>query len=247
MAQRQTRTFSLRIHQRDDDQDEEDLSFPATLSSDVPVDRGGYIEVLSHERGAINLSRAPLPLLESHDSTRLNVGHVEDLRVEGGKLRGRVKFGSSARAKEIAADVRGRIVRSLSVGYDINDQDYDRHTGTVTAKRWTPMEVSVVAIPADTNAGFYRSHSRSFDMDTDTGADDGAPLSRSQRQAQHRTASAELAAAESARNREPGAATRHERSHRRLACLRRIRRCRPRGNPRGSRHACRDNHARGLK
>ena len=201
MAQRQTRTFSIRVQQRDDDQDEEDNSFPATISSDVPVDRGGYTEVLSHARGAINLSRAPLPLIESHDASKLNVGHVEDLRVEGGKLRGRVKFGSSARAKEIAADVRGRIVRSLSVGYTIDDQDFDRHTGTITAKRWTPHEVSMVAVPADQNAGFYRSHSRSSDMDTDTGADDGAPLSRSQRQAQHRTAAAELAAAESARNR----------------------------------------------
>jgi HK97 family phage major capsid protein len=137
-----------------------------------------------------------LPLLEGHDTSRVNLGLIENLRVEGGKLRGDVKFGPSARALEIAADVRDRIVRSLSVGYSIDDQDYDQNTGTVTATRWTPLEASVVSVPADTNAQFFRSRPMS---DEDTG--DAGTLSRSQRQAQRRTAAAELDAAESARNR----------------------------------------------
>jgi HK97 family phage major capsid protein len=197
MSQRQTRTFSIRARERDDDQDEDDNTFPATLSSDAPVDRGGYSEVLSHARGAINLARAPLPLLEGHDTSRVNLGLIENLRIEGGKLRGDVKFGSSARAQEIAADVRDRIVRSLSVGYSIDEQDYDQNTGTVTAKRWTPMEASVVSVPADTNAQFFRGARPMSDEDTG----DAGTLSRSQRQAQRRTAAAELDAAESARNR----------------------------------------------
>jgi len=211
MNDRQTRTFTIRARVRDDDQDEEDDTFPATLSSDVPVDRGGYTETLSHRSGAVNLARAPLPLIEGHNSSSLNLGLVDNLRVENGKLKGNIKFGSSARAREIAADVRNRIVRSLSIGYSIDDYDSDGN-GNIRATRWTPHEASVVSVPADTNAGFFRSRR----MNDDNSGDDEGSLSRSQRQQQRRMANAELEAADVARNRATEIATlcqRHGMAH----------------------------------
>ncbi|HTG09107.1 MAG TPA: phage major capsid protein [Bradyrhizobium sp.] len=189
MNYRQTRTFAIRAAVLDDDE-EDDISlssagdgkfFPATISTDSPIDRGGYSEVLSHAKGAINLSRAPLPILEGHDSSKAPMGLIENLSIANGRLSGDIRFGASKRAKEIAADVRSGIIRSLSVGYSVDDQDWDPETNTAIANRWTPMEASVVACPADISAKFLRS----FHMNDDTSAGgDGQHLSRSQRKTQ---------------------------------------------------------------
>lgn len=127
---------------------------PAVLSTTAAVDRCGYREVLAHDADAVDLSRAPLPLIESHDSRRVNVGIVDNIRVDGDKLRGVARFGTSARARELVADIKAGIVRSLSVGYEI--LKFRESGGTVTATRWRPFETSIVAVPADPGAGFFR-------------------------------------------------------------------------------------------
>lgn len=139
-------------------------TFPAVISTEAPVkrrdwERGEFDEVLSHKAGAVDLSRAPLPLLESHDRHRLPIGTVENLRIVDRKLRGDVRFGESARAKEIAADVEAGVVRNLSVGYSI-ESAAEKKTGkrtTLTATRWTPHEASAVSVGADAGAGFNRA------------------------------------------------------------------------------------------
>jgi len=137
----------------------EDNLVPCVLSTDVPVNRGNYLEVLQHDEAAVDLSRAPLPLIESHDSSRVNVGLVEQLRVAGGKLRGMVRFGTSARGKELLADVKAGIVRGLSIGYRIDKTT--TQGDTLIATRWTPFELSACSVPADIGAGFYRGLSMS--------------------------------------------------------------------------------------
>jgi HK97 family phage prohead protease len=139
--------------------------FPATLSTETPVPRvdargRAFNEVLSHADGAVILSRAPLPLIESHDRSRVNVGVVDGLRLDGGRLRGDLILGTSARGQELARDIEAGIVRSLSVGYSIDEIDEDEDDDgerTMTATRWTPQEISLVSVPADINAGIGRS------------------------------------------------------------------------------------------
>ena len=130
---------------------------PVVASTDHPVQRDGYIEILSHREKAVDLSRAPLPLIESHDRDRLNIGLIEDLRTVAGKLRGHLKMGASQRAHEVLQDIRNGIVRSVSVGYEILSETWSDDGLTVTADRWRPFEVSLVSVPADPGAGFYRS------------------------------------------------------------------------------------------
>lgn len=151
-------------------------TFSATVSTETPVprpdyERGGtYNEVLSHARGAVNLARAPLPLLASHDRSALPVGVVDNLRVADGKLRGEIRFGASQRAQEIAADVEAGVIRNLSVGYTI-DAKAESTSGkvrTVTATKWTPHEVSAVSVGADPAAGIGRSQTMEHE---DTGTD----------------------------------------------------------------------------
>ncbi|MCU0925276.1 MAG: hypothetical protein MUF44_04310 [Hydrogenophaga sp.] len=140
--------------------DLEARTVPVVLSTDYPVQRGHYIEVL--DAAMVDLSRGDLPLIESHDASRLNIGVVRNIRPEGSKLIGQAVFGTSARASEVLADVQAGIVTGVSIGYELTDE------GTPMALpdgkqamrfAFMPYEVSAVAVPADPRAGFNkRSH-----------------------------------------------------------------------------------------
>jgi len=131
-------------------------SIPVVLSTDYPVQRQGYIEILDHSK--VDLSRGDLPLIESHDSSNLNIGVVRSIHVDGNKLRGLAVFGTSTRANEVLADVEAGIVTGVSIGYSLAD-DGQPVAGDPLARSFgfTPYECSVVAVPADPKAGFYRS------------------------------------------------------------------------------------------
>lgn len=167
------------------DPDKATRSVPVTVSSETPVDRGRYVEILDHSPGAVDLSRAPLPLVESHDTSRLNIGIVEDLRVEGGRLRGTARFGESARAKEVFADVQARVVRGVSIGYELLDDGtpVPHDSGRARKFKFRPIEASAVAVPADIDVGFYRSRNATMETTTELDVHSGAPMSRSQRRA----------------------------------------------------------------
>lgn len=167
-----TRTFQLELAERK--VDDARRTFAAVISTETPVKRrdfdGEFFEVLSHARGAVDLSRAPLPLIESHDARTLPVGIVDNVRIVDGKLRGDVAFGTSKRAQEIAADVEAGVIRNLSVGYTIDKvvEKVDGKQRTITAVRWTPHETSMVSIGADAGAGFGRSASMQDETETNT-------------------------------------------------------------------------------
>ncbi|WP_281492017.1 phage major capsid protein [Desulfosarcina cetonica] len=110
----------------------------------------------------MDLSRAPLPLIVSHDSSQTPVGIVECLRVVDRKLRGLLRFGNSTRACEVWADVQSGIIRNLSIGYQILKKQVD---GDVyRAVKWVPFEVSLVAVPADNSVGIGRSYESEKNM-----------------------------------------------------------------------------------
>lgn len=152
---------------------------PAVISTTFPVPRDGYREVLLHGADNVDLSRAPLPLIESHDGRRLNIGLVENLRLTGDKLRGDIVFGNSARANELWPDIEAGIVRHLSVGYTITDHRMRGDVAEIT--RWQPHETSLVSVPADPNAGTYRSFTMNERNEGQPAADAGEHLSRSER------------------------------------------------------------------
>lgn len=144
-----TRKIELRAAEADGE------LIPCVLASESQVARDGYLEVLSCIPSDVDLSRAPLPAIIAHDHTKLNIGVVEQLRAERGVVRGLMRFGSSTQAREILADVKAGILRSLSVGYSITKTL--SQTGNTYRFAWMPFEVSIVSVPADANAGFYRS------------------------------------------------------------------------------------------
>lgn len=142
-----------------DSTDSQSRSVSVSVSSEYPVHRsfafGDYDEILSHAANAVDLSRAPLPVIESHDSSRLNIGLIENLRIVGKRLKGVLRLGESARANEVWNDIKAGIVRSLSVGYQI--QGYEIRGETLFVTRWQPYEISLVAVAADPTIGINRS------------------------------------------------------------------------------------------
>jgi HK97 family phage major capsid protein/HK97 family phage prohead protease len=142
----------------------EERTVDLAFSSETPVERFYGKEILSHDRDAVNLGRlnsSRANLLVNHDPGDW-VGVVESARVDKDKVgRATVRFGQSQRASEIFRDVTDGILTSVSVGYRRDEMkltksskdDEDEYTVT----RWTPFEVSLVTIPADTQVGVGRA------------------------------------------------------------------------------------------
>ena len=141
---------------------EDERTVELAFSSEEPVERSFGREVLDHDPKSVNLSRlnGGAPLLLEHDRGE-QIGVVEDARVDPDKVgRATVRFSKAARAQEIFQDVLDGIRRMVSVGYRVDEfvQDSDDGDGpeTYRAKSWSPLEVSIVSIPADTSVGVAR-------------------------------------------------------------------------------------------
>lgn len=142
----------------------DDAPIPCTIATQTPVQRFGVAEVLDCSATGVDLSRSPLPLIVSHDSQQLSIGLVENLRAMGDRVVGEVRFASSDEAQQVRADVLGGIHRSLSVGYVHLGEGSPIEGGLIF--RWQPYEVSIVSVPADPLAGFFRSLTPSHTMTT---------------------------------------------------------------------------------
>ena len=137
---------------------EADRTLEFSFSSEAPVARYFGNEILSHERGAVDLGRLNdgAPLLFNHDPAKV-IGVVERAWVDGEKKRGMVsvKFSRNPFAQEVLNDVTDGVMRNVSVGYQINT--LDERGGDFVASSWAPYEVSLVGIPADPTIGIGRS------------------------------------------------------------------------------------------
>lgn len=146
--------------------DDEALAVPVVVATDSPIaGASGRCEVLSHAPDAVDLSRAKdgLPLLESHQMIKIPIGRVEHLRLDGGKLRGIARFSKGERGRELYRDVTDGIITDVSVGARVaNDAWTERADGTLVAKRWTPIEASLVSVGADPGAGVNREEQEMY-------------------------------------------------------------------------------------
>lgn len=137
--------------------DTESRTVEAIVSTGAEAPRPGYIERLDLQ--GVNLSRlVGAPVLDAHRSasTRDQLGVVEaaELRAEG--LWVRIRFRSNALAKSVLSDVADGTLRGLSMGYTVAEWKEERRgkQRIRTAAKWTPIEVSIVPVPADAGAHF---------------------------------------------------------------------------------------------
>lgn len=143
--------------------DEDERTVELAFSSEEPYRRWFGEEILDHSPEAIDLSRMEQggAMLVDHNWSD-HVGVVEEIRIDSDR-RGRavVRFGRSQRATEIFNDVVDGIRRNVSVGYAVNEMKLEKEVeegpDVYRVTRWTPHEISLVAVPADTSVGVGRS------------------------------------------------------------------------------------------
>jgi HK97 family phage prohead protease len=131
----------------------------AVFATGVRVNRGWFSEELDMSPGAVDVSRGALNQLRflfSHDPTDV-LGVVRNANLQNGVLSGQLQFADTPRATEFAGMVQRGELTGVSVGYQVRtwklvevtsaDQEVWRATD------WELLEVSLVSVPADPNAG----------------------------------------------------------------------------------------------
>ncbi len=141
--------------------DDKKRTVDIAVSSELPVERSFGKEILVHEGNAIDmafLASGRAPLLLDHDMEK-QIGVIESVELSADrKLRARVRFGRSALAEEVYQDVVDGIRANVSVGYRVNKMERSASgKDEYLVRSWSPLEVSVVSIPADPSVGVGRS------------------------------------------------------------------------------------------
>ena len=139
--------------------DEDERRVRMSISSEQPVERSYGMEVLDHTEESVDLKflrsgHAPLLLNHNHDEV-LGVIESVELDSEARRLRANVRFGRSALAEEVYRDVLDGIRGNVSIGYTVKRMK--KEDGQHRAMSWSPVEASIVSIPADVTVGVGRS------------------------------------------------------------------------------------------
>lgn len=132
----------------------------AIFSAGTRVSRWGMFEELAISVEAIDLNRVALgqvKLLDSHNQYAIDavLGAVENARVEGGKLVGRIRFADTEAGRAAEGAVARGELTGISVGYRVTTWVLVSSEGEAEiwrAEKWELLEVSLVSVPADPQA-----------------------------------------------------------------------------------------------
>lgn len=159
---------------RADDINQDSRTIELAFSSEVPVERWFGREILGHDANQIRFDRmnsGSAPLLADHEnSIDSQIGVIESVSIGADRVgRAKVRFGKSEFDEKIYQKVLDGIVRNVSVGYVVHSA---RLTGTdkdgldtFLIDDWEPLEISLVAVPADATVGVGRSLDKDFIID----------------------------------------------------------------------------------
>ena len=146
-----------------------------SFSSETPYTRSSWfdepwVEILGHKSSEVDLSRlnSGAPVLANHDrgatastSPMASIGVVDKAWIEDGVGRAEIRLSRRPEIAGLLQDIADGIVRNVSVGYQINERTLLRsHSDAPDEYRvtsWTPMEISLVDLPADATIGIGRS------------------------------------------------------------------------------------------
>jgi len=142
--------------------DREARTVEAIASTGAPVMRlgpsGPYEERLSLDAAHVDLSRLDgAPVLNTHRQASVGdvFGTVTASRLRDGQLHVTLKFSRRPEADLVLEDIADGVLRGVSLGYSVAEWREQRGAAGAlvrTAIRWTPVEVSLVPVPADPGA-----------------------------------------------------------------------------------------------
>lgn len=157
-----------------------------SFSSEEPYRRWFGMEILDHADNAMDLSRLnQVGVLLFNHKTDVVVGKVIRAWVEDHRGMAEVEFDTDDDAEKIFGKVKSGTLKTTSVRYSVDAWEEvvagktsadGRFNGPCQiARKWTPLEVSIVSVPADPTVGVGRSEDP---------AEVGADLSLYERQIQ---------------------------------------------------------------
>lgn len=143
-------------------------TYTLSFSSEDPYNRWFGPEILDHSAGCCDLTRLNDigVLLFNHDADRV-CGRINKAWTESNRNYAEVEFDTDEDADTIFQKVASGTLKGVSVGYRVTV--YEEVTAGATssdgrfagpcyiAKKWEPLEVSIVSVPADATVGVGRS------------------------------------------------------------------------------------------
>lgn len=138
-------------------ENEESRSISLSFSSEEPVVRMGENEILRHNDSSVDLGRLNSigTLLFNHNADK-PIGKIESAKIENGRGEAVVSFDTDEESDVIFQKVKRGSLRGVSVGYRVNEWSHDKAGKIWYAERWTPLEISIVSVPADPSVGVNR-------------------------------------------------------------------------------------------
>ena len=140
--------------------DEQTRTVRIAFSSEFLVERAYGYELLDHSPGSVDLTRVPggMAFLLNHN-TDDQVGVIEEVSIDPDKV-GRATVRLSQTREDIWTDIKDSIRRNISVGLEIGKvlEEFIAPDGKPVLRfAWAPIEISLVAVPADYTVGVGRS------------------------------------------------------------------------------------------
>lgn len=153
-----------------------DRTVPIAITSDQPILHWfGYLQ-LNHAPESIRMDqmKAGAPLLLEHWREK-KIGGLLNVRTDGHVLRADAKFSRRPEADAELMDIEDGIARGISGGFSVHhlvlveerEDDYDLYR----SDDWTPIEASLVSIPADISVGVGRDLEAARADNEEQGAD----------------------------------------------------------------------------
>ncbi len=155
-------SIASRMDEESDKAESNDMIIELSASSEEPYKRWWGTEILSHEPEAVSMARVSdgASLLWMHQWDKY-IGVITSARIEDKKLKCTVKFDQHDFAVQIYNSIKSGILSKVSIGYQIHEMkliemDKDSGEDTYLITKWTPLEVSIVTVPADNTVGVGR-------------------------------------------------------------------------------------------
>ncbi len=155
--------------------DTDERRIKVTFSSEAKVKRASFfeepwLETLGHLNDEVDLSRlnAGAPVLYNHDRSQRDnrIGVVERAWVDKGRGHAELRISKRDDVNGIWNDIENGILRNVSVGYRINERtlttQHKNEPDEYRVTQWTPMEISLVDIPADSTVGIGRGNNETM-------------------------------------------------------------------------------------